>query len=89
MTALFALALVTLLGTLLVAGEILCGERRLQPLRATPGGGAGPWPLVSIVVAVRNEERHLHAALTSLLHLAYPHYELIVADDRSDNGARD
>ena len=85
MTGLFVLALVTLLGTLFIAGELLLGERRLQPLSATPTGGSGPWPLVSIVVAVRNEERHLHNALTSLLHLDYPHYELIVVDDRSDD----
>jgi glycosyltransferase involved in cell wall biosynthesis len=85
MTGLFALALVTLLDTLFVAGELLFGERRLQPLSATPGGGSGPWPLVSIVVAVRNEERHLHAALLSLLRLDYPHYELVVVDDRSDD----
>lgn len=86
MTALFALALVTLLATLLIAGELLLGERRLRPLRITPPGGAGPWPLVSIVVAVRNEERNLHSAMTSLLHLDYPAYELIVVDDRSDDG---
>ena len=85
MTALFVLALLTFLGTLLIAVELLRGERRLQPLRATPSGGAGPWPLVSIVVAVRNEERHLQAALTALLRLDYPCYELIVVDDRSDD----
>lgn len=85
MIGLFALALVTLLGTLFIAGELLVGERRLRPLRATPGGGTGPWPLVSIIVAVRNEERHLQAAITSLLRLDYPDYELIVVDDRSDD----
>ena len=85
MTGLLALALVTLLGTLFIVAELLLGERRLQPLRATAGAGSGPWPLVSIVVAVRNEERHLQAAITSLLHLNYPHYELIVVDDRSED----
>ena len=85
MILLLILALVTLLGTLLITVELLWGERRLRPLRATPGDGPGPWPLVSIVVAVRNEERHLHAAVTSLLRLAYPAYELIVVDDRSDD----
>ena len=85
MTLLLILALVTLLGTLLITVELLWGDRRLRPLRATPGDGPGPWPLVSIVVAVRNEERHLHAAVTSLLRLAYPAYELIVVDDRSDD----
>lgn len=85
MSALLILALVTLLGTLFIAVELLYGERRLQALRVTPSGGSGPWPLVSIVVAVRNEERHLHAAVTSLLRLDYPAYELIVVDDRSDD----
>jgi glycosyltransferase involved in cell wall biosynthesis len=85
MTGLFVMALFTLLGTLLIAGEILWGERRLQPLRATPSGGSGLRPLVSLVVAVRNEEPHLHTAITSLLRLDYPHYELIVVDDRSED----
>ncbi|MDO9081520.1 MAG: glycosyltransferase family 2 protein, partial [Desulfuromonadales bacterium] len=85
MSVLLILALVTLFGTLLIAVELLWGEQRLLPLRAAPGDGPGPWPLVSIVVAVRNEERHLHAAVTSLLRLAYPAYELIVVDDRSDD----
>lgn len=85
MTILLILALVTLFGTLLIAVELFCGESRLHPLRVTPSNGPGPWPLVSIIVAVRNEERHLHAAVTSLLHLAYPAYELIVVDDRSDD----
>ncbi len=51
-----------------------------------------PWPSdekavsVSVVVAARNEERNIREALTSLVHLDYPWYELIVVNDRSDDG---
>jgi len=40
-------------------------------------------PLVSIVVAARNEERHIAAAVTALMRQRYPAFELIVVDDRS------
>ncbi len=40
-------------------------------------------PLVSIIVAARNEERSLGALLESLLHQTYTNYEIIVVDDRS------
>ena len=40
---------------------------------------------VSIVVPARNEAENIEAALTSLLNLDYPDYEVIVVDDRSDD----
>ena len=40
-------------------------------------------PRVSVVVAARDEERHLEPALHAWLALDYPDYELIVVDDRS------
>jgi hypothetical protein len=40
-------------------------------------------PSVSIVVAARDEERHIAAAVSALLRLRYPAYELVVVDDRS------
>lgn len=49
-----------------------------------PASGTGT--KVSIVVAARNEERHIEAAVRSLLSQSYHDYELIVVDDRSTDG---
>lgn len=42
-----------------------------------------PAPSLAIVIAVRNEETHLQAALQSVCQLAYPNYRILVVDDRS------
>ena len=52
-----------------------------------PGGGA--WPLVSIIVPSRNEERNLPRLLPTLLSQQYPNYEVIVVDDRSSDATPD
>lgn len=72
----FALAAVATLVVLIV------GYGRVPQLRAvsaisSPGVG------VSIVIAARDEERHIESAVRSLLRLDYPDYELIVVNDRS------
>ena len=41
------------------------------------------WPLVSIVVPARDEERGVRAAVTSFCKQDYPAFEVIVVDDRS------
>lgn len=48
---------------------------------ASPGGA----PHVSIVVAARNEARDIEAALLTLVGQDYPHIEIIVVNDRSDD----
>ncbi|HLH08137.1 MAG TPA: glycosyltransferase [Terriglobales bacterium] len=40
---------------------------------------------ISIVVPARNEQEHLERALTALLELDYPNYEVIAVDDRSSD----
>jgi chlorobactene glucosyltransferase len=40
-------------------------------------------PLVSVIVPARDEERNIRRCVESLLAQAYPHFELIVLDDRS------
>ncbi len=40
---------------------------------------------VSIVVPARDEQEHLERALTALLELEYPNYEVIAVDDRSSD----
>jgi len=46
----------------------------------------GTSPRVSIVIAARDEERHIESALTALLAQTYPDFELVVVDDRSSDG---
>lgn len=43
-------------------------------------------PLVSICVPARNEERNIRACVEGLLAQDYPHFEVIVLDDRSTDG---
>ena len=42
-------------------------------------------PRVSIIVPARNESQHIEAALSSLLSLDYPDYEVIAVNDRSED----
>jgi cellulose synthase/poly-beta-1,6-N-acetylglucosamine synthase-like glycosyltransferase len=43
------------------------------------------WPCISIVVAGRNEERGVEAALRTLLSLDYPNLEVVFVNDRSED----
>src|SRR5688500_2458368 len=61
---------------------LLDGYRRVPMLRDVPPVGARA-PGVSIVIAARDEERHIESAVRALLRLDYPDYELIVVNDRS------
>ncbi len=47
-----------------------------------------PKPLVSLLVPARNEEANIRACVRSLLAQSYPHLEIIVLDDRSEDGTR-
>jgi cellulose synthase/poly-beta-1,6-N-acetylglucosamine synthase-like glycosyltransferase len=46
-------------------------------------------PPVTIVVPARNEAKTIEPALRSLRDLDYPRYDLVVVDDRSDDGTGD
>ncbi len=72
----FALAAVATLVTL------VAGYRRVPQLRHVPPA-TPPVPGVSIVIAARDEERHIEPAVRAFLALDYPEYELIVVNDRS------
>ena len=43
-------------------------------------------PLISVIVPARNEERNIGKCVAGLLDQTYPHYEVIVVDDRSTDG---
>jgi glycosyltransferase involved in cell wall biosynthesis len=89
MTFLFWPAVLTAGIYTLVAMDVITGNRAVRPLRDilfTPPPEA---PRVSIIVAARNEERSIHEALHSILGLDYPNMEVIVVDDRSEDGTGD
>lgn len=86
MTILFWLSLITLVLWTATALDIMIGNRTVRALRDISPEPPPDAPRVSIIVAARNEARNIRTALSSLLRLSYPHYELIVVDDRSDDG---
>lgn len=47
------------------------------------------YPFVSVVIPARNEATNLRRLLPSLFRQAYPHFEVIVYDDGSDDGTSD
>lgn len=81
--SLLAWGLVALLAILLALGVmLLIGLRRLVQLSELTGH-SGAAPLVSLIVAARNEERNVEAAMRSLLAQQYPALEIIAVEDRS------
>jgi glycosyltransferase involved in cell wall biosynthesis len=82
----FYLALITLASTVVGVSLFLNGVGRLKVLRKLAFSEDEPQerlPFVSVVVAARNEERHIAAAIQSLLEIEYEPWELLVIDDRS------
>ncbi len=78
------------LPTLVVVFWCVLGVRILRSLRSTiilranqPPSPLESFPSVSIIVAARNEEEELPAALESLLALDYPDFEVVLVDDDS------
>ena len=43
------------------------------------------YPLVSVLVPARNEQENIRRCLKSLLAQNYPHFEIIILDDESDD----
>jgi glycosyltransferase involved in cell wall biosynthesis len=66
--------------------ELATGTRRLRHLHDVPPAGAAEMPSVSIVIAARNEERGIEPALRSVLSQQGGDVEVIVVNDRSDDG---
>jgi hypothetical protein len=67
----------------LVAARAAVGAARLTRLLSVDLTASHARPTVSVVVAARNEEHHIGAALASLCRLDYPGLEFVVVDDRS------
>lgn len=78
-----------MLTTATLAAIVMRGQRMIRKLIDSPpklpptSGGAQQWPSVTIIVAARNEETHVRAAVKSLLSQDYSNYEVLVVNDRS------
>ncbi|MGO9243623.1 MAG: glycosyltransferase [Verrucomicrobiia bacterium] len=82
-TALFWLAVVTLLLVLATTVEFAIGNRSLSRLGDLPPFTGSPAPKVSVIIAARNEARKIERGLQSVLTQDYPNIEFIAVDDRS------
>ena len=78
-----------LLGLLFALGMVLTNVACFSGLRPAAPPASEEAPLVSILVPARNEALNIEACIGSLLAQDYPHYELIVLDDHSDDGTGD
>jgi hypothetical protein len=82
---LLLIASLTLLAWIGVLIECAVGVRTirsvedLEPLE-------DPLPVVSIIVAARNEAPSIETAVESMLAMDYPHLQVVVVDDRSTDG---
>jgi chlorobactene glucosyltransferase len=65
---------------------LLLGVRLPRSIRR---GGPDRTPLVTIVVPARNEAVNIEACVASLTDSDYPDFEVVVVDDRSDDGTAD
>jgi len=81
----FWLGIITLAIYTIVGLELVIGSRKIRFLRDISPAANGPLPSVSIIVAARNEARNIREALQSLLNLNYPHLQIIVVNDRSED----
>lgn len=82
----FWLGAATVLFFVLLLAELASGGRQLVRLRDVAPLADGEMPSVAIVAAARNEARGIEAALRSLLRQDVPRLEVILVDDRSDDG---
>ncbi|MEJ2678819.1 MAG: glycosyltransferase family 2 protein [Gemmatimonadota bacterium] len=63
--------------------------RRRPRLADSPADPPPDAPLVSVIVPARDEADNISGCLAGLLHSEWPDYEIIVVDDRSQDGTRE
>ena len=70
--------------SVIYALTLLFFRRGLRKLKA---GKSKNQPKVSIVIAARNEEKHIHRCISAIINQKYPkhRFEIIVIDDRSED----
>jgi hypothetical protein len=74
---------------MLVARGGLRRVRRLADLPADPERGPYTWPTVTVIVAARNEQATVGAAVGSILACDYPCLRVVAVDDRSTDRTGD
>lgn len=71
-------------------GYVVWMVRDPRPLPAAPPAAPGSSaPRVSVVIPARNEAHNIRACVESLVASDYPSFEVIVVDDRSEDGTGD
>jgi hypothetical protein len=89
-SVLLGLAAFTMLLWLATAVRLTAGTRTIRSLRDLPDPfRAGGLPLLSVVVAARDEAQTIESAVGSILAQTYPRLEVIVGNDRSSDGTGD
>lgn len=58
----------------------------VRPPRELPDGAPAGTPSLSVIVPARNEAVNIETLLTSVTASRYPDFEVVVVDDRSDDG---
>jgi glycosyltransferase involved in cell wall biosynthesis len=81
----FVALLLLLLNGCLV-GLLVYGRWRSRNLPENTDIPPGGWPVISIIIAARDEEAEIEQALQSVLRIDYPALEVIVVNDRSTDG---
>lgn len=81
-----AILLLSAVFATMAALDLIIGNRMVRTLLDVSLLAGNIHLRVSIIVPARNEQRNIREALQSLLELNYPDYELIVVDDRSEDG---
>lgn len=77
----------TLVIWILATIDALIGFRKLDSLEKA--GGADQEPLLSVIVAARNEEEHITQSVLTQLAQTYKNTEWILVNDRSEDGTGD
>lgn len=83
---LFLFALVALIFWLSVTVYLTYSRSRMHSLRDVPLSAPFEEPPVVVIIAVRNEETHLTAALQSVIQLQYSRLRILIINDRSTDG---
>lgn len=82
-SVLFIIALVTCLCLIFTIFEIIFGFNKIKNLSDQIPLHSNKLPSLSIIVSALNEEKDIEKALLTLVHLDYPHFEVIAINDRS------
>jgi cellulose synthase/poly-beta-1,6-N-acetylglucosamine synthase-like glycosyltransferase len=86
---LFCLAAITLALLVAVGIEAGLGNRSIGFLKDMVPSEKALTPRVSVLIPARNEVRKIEEGLASVLSQDYPNLEIIVLDDRADDGTGD